>query len=238
MENKLRTIIISDIHGCISEFQELLKTVSYNPAQDRCILLGDLIDRGPDSVGVVRMAREMNLECVMGNHELKFLKWYKNRNSRSDVLDNKDFYSHFSDDDINYIFKLPSYIKYNNTIMVHGGVKANKSITEQSSNDLSYLRYIDSNGNFISMTKVQELGKEAIGAYFWTEFWRGPESVVYGHHVHSYKDPLIEEVAPNIFCYGLDTGCCFGGRLTALILETKEIVQIQAKETYYKSRIK
>ncbi len=46
---------------------------------------------------------------------------------------------------------------------------------------------------------------------------------------------LIEEFQPGVKCYGLDTGCCFGGKLTAMVLETKEIFQVKAKEVYVKS---
>lgn len=232
-----RTIIVGDIHGCISEFDELLETISYSSSNDRLILLGDLIDRGPDSVGVVRKAREMGIECVMGNHEQKFLKWYKNAGSRIDVYDKEHFYSDFSNEDINYIANMNNYIKVDNNIIVHAGLKPNIDITKQNKEDLLHIRYTDIDLNGIALSKVEKLGKEAVGAYFWTEFWKGPENVIYGHNVNSLSVPLIEEVAPNIFCYGLDTGCCFGGYLTALILETKEIIQIKAKQTYYKSRL-
>lgn len=232
-----RTICISDIHGCIDEFEELLKKISYNKKSDRIILLGDLIDRGPDSLAVVQKARQMNLECVMGNHEYKFLKWYRSSGSRADVYDKKDYYSEFMNEDINYISNMPTYIKLdNNVVVVHAGLKPGISISAQSKDDLMYLRYTDSQRKFISLKKIANIGVEAAGAHFWTEFWTGPESVVYGHNVHSMTDPLIEEVSPGVMCYGLDTGCCFGGRLTALILETKEIVQVQAKETYYTAK--
>lgn len=239
METK-RHIIVGDIHGCIEEFDELRKLVSYNKETDKLILLGDLIDRGPDSVGVVRRARELNLDCVVGNHELKYLKWYKSYGSRVDVFDKKNHYTEFSDEDVNYIFRMPTYIKVNsqNTIVVHAGLKPGIPLEKQSKDDLCYLRYTDSDRKFISLKKINSMGKDAVGARFWTEFWYGPESVVYGHNVHSYENPLIEVVAPDVVCYGLDTGCCFGGRLTALILESKEIVQVQAKRTYYQSDYK
>ncbi len=232
-----RTIVVGDIHGCIDEFDELVKTLSYNKAKDRLILLGDLIDRGPDSVAVVKRAREMDLECVMGNHEHKFLKWFKSFGSSNDVYDRKSHYTQFSDEDVNYISRMDSYIKVpeQNIIIVHGGLRPGIRLENQRKDDLFYLRYTDSDRNFISLKKISRLGKEATGAHFWTEFWYGPESVVYGHNVHSYETPLIEEVFPGVTCYGLDTGCCFGGRLTAMLLETKEIVQVQAKRTYYKS---
>ena len=229
-----RTILVGDIHGCIDEFEELLTTISYDRLTDRLILLGDLIDRGPASAEVVRRARELDLECVMGNHEFQFMKWYR---SNKQVYDTKPHYGQLSDEDVSYIARMPSYIKLDNAIAVHAGLRPNLDIEKQTKNDCLFLRYTDINGNFISLTKIHELGKEALGAHFWTEFWKGPESIIYGHNVHSFSDPLIEEVMPGVTCYGLDTGCCFGGKLTALILETKQIIQIPAKRIYYQSRI-
>lgn len=234
VKNKSRTIIVGDIHGCIDEFEELVQTLKYNKKSDRLILLGDLIDRGPNSLAVVQKARKMDLECVMGNHEHKFLKWWKSSGTRVDVYDRNDYYSKFTDEDVNYIFQMPTYIKLeDNIVVVHAGVKPGISISNQEKNDLITLRYVDSQQNFISLKKIYKFGKEAMNAHFWTEFWQGPESIIYGHNVHSMTDPLIEEVSPGVICYGLDTGCCFGGRLSAMILETKEIIQIQAKRTYY-----
>lgn len=234
METK-RTIFVGDVHGCIDEFNELLKKLSYDPKNDRLILLGDLIDRGPDSVAVVRKAREMKLECVMGNHEHKYVKWFRTQGTRVDVYDKKAFYNDLLDQDISYIQDMPLYIELDDVVAVHAGLKPGISISNQTKDDLMYLRYTDSDRKFISLKKINKLGKEATGAKFWTEFWQGPKSVVYGHNVHSYENPLIEEVAPGVTCYGIDTGCCFGGRLTALIWETKEIVQVQAKRAYYTS---
>lgn len=231
-----RHIIVGDIHGCIDEFDELIKTISYDPEKDKIILLGDLIDRGPDSVGVVKRARELKLACVMGNHEYKFIKWYNSVNSRNDVYDRLPHYTKFSDEDVNYINHMSSYIKIKqDAVAVHAGLRPGISLSEQKKDDLYYIRFMDANSKFISLKKIAKIGKTAAGAHFWTEFWKGPESVIYGHNVDSYEDPLIETVAPGVTCYGLDTGCCFGGKLTALIWETKEIIQIRAKDIYYKS---
>jgi bis(5'-nucleosyl)-tetraphosphatase (symmetrical) len=234
METK-RHIFIGDIHGCLDEFNELMKKVSYNPNEDRLILLGDLIDRGPDSVGVIQRARELKLECVMGNHEHKFVKWFRSQGTRVDVYDRRDFYTKFTDQDIQYIQDMPTYIELHDVIAVHAGLKPGISMSSQTKDDCMYLRYTDLDRKFISLKKINKLGKEETGAIFWTQFWHGPKSVVYGHNVHSYETPLIEGIYPGVTCYGLDTGCCFGGRLTALIWETKEIVQVQAKRAYYQS---
>jgi bis(5'-nucleosyl)-tetraphosphatase (symmetrical) len=237
METKSRTVIISDIHGCIDEFTELLKLVNAKSSHVRVICLGDLIDRGPDSVAVVKLARKMNLESVMGNHDYKFLKWLKSvGDNNKDTIHSKFYYNQFSDKDINYIKNMKPYIKIDNFVIVHAGLRAGISLENQSKDDLFYIRYMDSNSKFISLKKISKLSREETGAHFWTEFWKGPESIIYGHNVHSMNTPLIEEVSPGVMCYGLDTGCCFGGNLTALILESKEIVQVKAKKIYCESK--
>lgn len=228
----LRTLVVGDIHGCLEEFDELLKKVQYNKSTDRLILVGDLIDRGPDSVGVVRRARELDLECTMGNHEYKFLRWFKGNKHYTAA----DHYAKFSDEDVSYINRMPYFIKVNEgTYVVHAGAKPGKPLEHQHKDDLLYLRFTDKDRKFISVKAVAKEGPEALGAIFWTSFWYGPENIIYGHHVHSETDPLIEEVIPGVKTYGLDTGCCFGGRLTCLVVETEEVVQVQAKKVYYKS---
>src|ERR1035437_2331668 len=118
-----RHIFVGDIHGCLVEFQELIKKLDYNPQEDRLILLGDLIDRGPDSVGVIRLAREMHLESVMGNHDHKFVKWFRSQGTRVDVYDRREHYTKFSDEDISYIINMPTYIELEDVIAVHAGLK-------------------------------------------------------------------------------------------------------------------
>src|SRR5271168_1227728 len=159
METK-RTIIVGDIHGCIDEFEELIETISYDPKMDRLILLGDLIDRGPDSIAVVKKAREMNLECVMGNHEHKFIKWFRSQGSRVDVYDRRDYYSKLSDQDIQYIVNMPTYIELDDVIVVHAGLKPGISLSSQTKDDLLYLRYTDYDRKFISLKKINKIGKE------------------------------------------------------------------------------
>lgn len=234
MEIKERTIIVGDIHGCLEEFELLLEELSYNPNKDRLILLGDLIDRGPFSFEMVRRAREMNLECVIGNHEFKFLKWHKTAGSRADVYDKKDFYDKFSQEDLDYIYKMPTYIKLDDAVVVHAGLKPGIAISAQSKDDLMYLRYTDLNRKFISLKKIHKIGVKEAGAYFWTDFGPFESNVIYGHHVHSMTEPLVTKYSNGTACYGIDTGCCFGGKLSALIWETKEVVQIKAKKEYFK----
>lgn len=232
--NKSRTMFISDVHGCLEEFNELIEKLNYNPNNDRLILLGDLIDRGPDSLAVVKKAISMNLECVRGNHEHKFIKWFRSQGSKVDVYDRKDYYQQFSDQEINYIMNMPTYIELEDVIAIHAGLKPGISISNQSKEDLMYLRYTDQDRKFISLKKIGEFGKEKTEAKFWTEFGPfGKKYIVYGHQV--WNEPRIDRFADGSMCIGIDTGCCFGNALTAFILETQEFVQVQAKKIYYQS---
>jgi bis(5'-nucleosyl)-tetraphosphatase (symmetrical) len=63
----------------------------------------------------------------------------------------------------------------------------------------------------------------------WAEAWTGPENVVYGHFPQRLDLPKRDEPAPRVVCLGIDTGCVYGGRLTALVLPTGEIVQVPSR---------
>src|ERR1035437_5440147 len=132
-----RTIIIGDIHGSISEYKEILNLVDYKSPNVRIILLGDQIDRGEDSNACIALSRELKIECVMGNHEQKFLLWL--RGDRKPTP-NKPHYLKFSNKDIEYISSMPTYIKVGNTIVVHAGLRAGVSLSNQTENDLLHIR--------------------------------------------------------------------------------------------------
>ena len=222
----MQTIIISDIHGCIEEFNELLNITNYKFG-DHVILLGDLLDRGNDSLGVVRKAREINAQCLVGNHELNYYKWLANKSSKL----KKDYYSKLNKDDVLFLTHFSNYIIKDNFIFVHAGFKPNIPISIQRIEDITKTTFLNLRGQHLSLKRAKELGKKK--AFYWTDFWTGPESIVFGHHAFSYKSPLMQMNVPGVMIYGLDNGCCFGGRLTALVLETREIFQVQAKRIYY-----
>ena len=138
-----KTCVIGDIHGTLHEFQEILQLLDYKSSHVRIILLGDLIDRGKYSAECVKLARELNITSVKGNHEQKFLKWYRSQGSRVDVYDSKNYYSQLSDADITYITNMPSYIELDKTIIVHAGLKPGIPLNKQRDDDLLYLRYTD-----------------------------------------------------------------------------------------------
>jgi hypothetical protein len=232
MKDKRRMIIVSDVHGCIEEFREILDLVNYKSPNVRIILLGDLLDRGPESAKCVKLARELDLECVKGNHEVKFLKWYKGNKH----FDYPKYYDKFSDDDINYINRMPLYVKLAEDFWIlHAGVKPGIPLEKQKANDLTYLRYNDPDGKFVSVKKVAR--GEAPEAVFWTAYGSFGATIVYGHEVHSLTDIRVDKFDDQTACWGVDTGACFGGRLSAISFQDGkyvDLVQVQAKKEYAK----
>ena len=76
MEKQL--VIVGNLHGCIEELDELLKKISYDPNRIELLFIGDLVDRGPDSIGCVRRAMELGAQCIKGDHKhLRFRKHAK-----------------------------------------------------------------------------------------------------------------------------------------------------------------
>jgi hypothetical protein len=234
----VRTIVIGDVHGCLEELDELLLRLQHRKGADRLVLAGDLVDRGPDPVGVVRRARELGALGVLGNHEEKLLRWrkhealvrsrpgYKNpmeavspeRRRQHEALDALD---------LDYLAALPVYLRLDaRWLVVHGGFLPGRPIEKQKPTMIVRVRRVDAAGAFVG------LGDEGPDSVPWATRWPGPESVVYGHEVHDLANPRRDEPRPGVVCHGIDTGCCFGGRLTALVLPAEELVQVPARRAY------
>lgn len=238
----MRTIFIADIHGCLEEFRELLELVTYKQGNDRLILLGDLVDRGPDPIGVVRLAQEIQAELIQGNHENKHIRYRKHEKANDSgkknpvVLFPKIQAEHalLSDQDLEWMEKAPAMIRVSpNLIAVHAGLETAYSADNQRVEILNRIRYVNGEGRMVSL-KHQEIDQPK-ESYLWATKWKGPESVIYGHAIHSLKLPRIDTFEGGL-CVGLDTGCVFGGRLSAFILEETgewSISQVQAKKRYY-----
>src|SRR5574337_1338602 len=118
MEKQRRTIGIGDVHGCLEELKALLAQCAHDPTQDRVIIAGDLVDRGPDSAGVVGYVREQGFECVMGNHDDKHVRMHRhmtvkrtNPNYRIPMrafgTDKLSVFNSLSDEDFEWMARLP-----------------------------------------------------------------------------------------------------------------------------------
>lgn len=238
---KKLAVAVGDVHGCLDEFKELLNVLQYKKEQMRLVLLGDLMDRGPDSVGVVRLVRELGLECIKGNHEDKHLRWRKhevksaktgkenpmNKMAKRDDQANKSL----SDEEIGWMDSLPVKLDLENGFWaVHAGCEPYQALDKQAHAQLMRVRFVNEKGKAVSLMPDKTAPP---GSTYWTELWQGPESIVYGHCVHSLEQVRVDVINDKIKCVGIDTGCCFGGHLTAVVFEEDlKFVQVKAKETY------
>lgn len=232
-------IIIGDPHGCIDEFNQLLDKLNYDRAKHRVIIVGDLVDRGNDPVGLVKQIRksEGEFECVFANHEEKILRWYKHEEIRKlagkenpvRVSDQRrEEWKALSQKDLNWIAKLPLKIHIkDNWYVVHAGMEPGIEFDKQDIERIIRIRYVDDNGLYVKMKNREP----PPGSFFWAERWNQPYNIVFGHNV--FPEPRIFKNNNNI-CVGIDTGCVYGGYLTAYNVERGEFTQIKAKKVYYK----
>jgi bis(5'-nucleosyl)-tetraphosphatase (symmetrical) len=240
-----RVICIGDIHGCLQEFKELLHQVSFVRGTDRLVLVGDLMDRGPFPVECVRLARELGAESVLGNHEEAHIRFRKHEAKRA-ATGKKNPMKPFtevraqqslalSDEDLAWFNDMPQILQIaDNLLVVHAGFEPAFPASQQSSAVIR-VRYVDPDGEMVGYEEGSL--EQPANTVYWATRWTGPESVIYGHAVHSFEDPRVDVFIGGA-CYGIDTGCTFGGRLTAAIVidgRVTDFVQVQAHERYYTS---
>ena len=212
----MRTLIIGDIHGCLYEFEDLLEKMNFKEGNDRLILLGDLINKGPYPLEVLKKARELQCEVVLGNHEWSFLqqaygKRQENREFRNLLKDMKEEFSSW----VGWIENFPLFIEDEDFIVVHGGIVPSFELSQTPAHLITRIRTWDGLG--------RDLSCESNPA--WYDLYTGEKLVVFGHWA---KRGL--NVQKNVI--GLDSGCVYGNKLSGLALPERKIYQVSARETY------
>ncbi|MFD5099129.1 polynucleotide kinase-phosphatase [Streptomyces albidochromogenes] len=225
--------IIGDIHGCRSELETLLGTLGYvdgsHPDGRTAVFVGDLVDRGPDSPGVLRRVMGMvasgDALCVPGNHENKLGRYLKGRNVQHthglaetiEQLEKED--DAFKEQVREFIDGLVSHyvLDGGNLVVCHAGLPE-KYHGRTSGRVRSHALYGDTTG------ETDEFGLPV--RYPWAEDYRGRAAVVYGHT----PVPNTSWIN-NTIC--LDTGAVFGGKMTALRWPERELVDVPAEKVWY-----
>ncbi|WP_413252305.1 polynucleotide kinase-phosphatase [Streptomyces lydicus] len=235
--------IIGDIHGCRSELETLLGRLGYGLVRDAlgrsvdavhpegrtAVFVGDLVDRGPDSPGVLRLVMGMvgagHALCVPGNHENKLGRYLKGRKVQAthglaetiEQLDKED--EAFRAEVGAFIQGLVSHyvLDGGGLVVCHAGLPE-KYHGRTSGRVRSFALYGDTTG------ETDEFGLPV--RYPWAEDYRGRAAVVYGHTPTPRAGWLN-----NTIC--LDTGCVFGGAMTALRWPERELVDVPAERVWY-----
>ncbi|AVZ38257.1 MULTISPECIES: polynucleotide kinase-phosphatase [unclassified Dietzia] len=235
--------VIGDVHGCPLELEELLERLGYtlerdqagraidarHPESRRVVFVGDLVDRGPDSPGVLRLAMGMvdagTALCVSGNHEAKLAKALGRGTVRA-THGLQQTLDQLATEEASFVARTRAFcdglvahyvLDDGDLVVAHAGLKE-KYHGRASGRVRAFALFGDTSG------ETDEFGLPV--RYPWADDYRGSATVLYGH------TPVTEtEWVNNTMC--LDTGCVFGGSLTALRYPERETVAVAARDTYY-----
>ena len=236
--------IIGDVHGCGDELVELFVKLRYektaagaysHPAGRKAVFVGDLVDRGPKIPQVVRLVKAMvdagDALCVPGNHDIKFVRAVRGKNVQiahglADSL--KQFeefekeHAGFSKSAADFLNDLVSHYVLDDgkLVVAHAGMKEEMQ-GRGSGKVREFALYGETTG------ETAEYGLPV--RYNWAAEYRGKAMVVYGHTPVAEPEWLNRTI-------NIDTGCVYGGKLTALRYPERELVSVPAQRTYYESR--
>lgn len=213
--SSLKVFFVGDVHGCFNELMLLLKKAEYNPRNHRLILLGDLINKGPDSFKVLSWVYKNNIEAILGNHEWNFINAIEQQLPLSAPLKKlkQDMGLKFQNY-LSWIKSWPVYIEEQNFLAVHGGIVPNEHPSQSNVKDLVNIRTWAGKGK--SMKDVRFPA--------WHDLYTGSKLIIYAHWA---KQGL--KIKKNSI--GLDTACVYGGKLTGIFLPEKQLVQVSFQST-------
>ena len=229
---KARVIIIGDVHGCFDELLALLDACDFNAHTDTVILVGDLVNKGPKSAEVVAAARERGFFAVRGNHDDSSLFGRERRDAaraRGEALANDDKYSwtdQLSEADLAFLRELPYTLALPTlgAMVVHAGLVPGVPLEAQELAAMYTMRnLIKSDGLGAVRATWSDKAKQGVP---WAGEWPSDEPhVFFGHDV---KRGL--QLYPH--ATGLDTGCCYGKSLSAMIVPERRLMQVSAHAMY------
>jgi serine/threonine protein phosphatase 1 len=215
-----RIIAVGDIHGCHDEFAELLNRLVLTP-EDQLILLGDLVNRGPNSVRVIELARTHRARALLGNHERRLLECRRTGDRSGLKETDSATLAELGPADWTYLegMTLTHELPDLNTVFVHGGFLPGQPWQKQPADVVTRIQVVDREGRPRKRADCPE-------GELWADLWSGPPFVVYGHTPR----PDIYKLKWSV---GIDTGCAMGGCLTAFILPERRFIQVKARRRYY-----
>ncbi len=229
-----RSVIIGDVHGCLDELTRLLEALE-TTADDRVFFVGDLVARGPDTLGVLALCRRIGARSVRGNHEARLLAAHRaQQNGKRRRLSNVHYplLKRLGPADWDYIESLPLWIDLpeHDLRIVHAGVLPSRPFEQQDEWTLTHVRSLDADGRASDKSDFAP----------WAAAYSAGPHIVFGHNSR-----VGLQLQPN--ATGIDTGCVYGGQLTALVLaegqrvpaitERRAVLRsVAARQTHYAGR--
>jgi hypothetical protein len=216
MRSLSRTIVVGDVHGCYDELSALMERVGLGAA-DRVVCVGDLVAKGSQSRKVLELfMSDARFTSVIGNHDRALLEYWKGIRKKKDLKpsqkrcakeleEGRERYAAFLE-------SLPPYLDLGSHVVVHAGLRPGLRLEWQSIDDLTALRTLG-------------LDRESREGTPWYEVYDGDKTALFGH----WPAPAPRRGPRAI---GLDTGCVYGHRLTAYVVETDEFHSVPALRAY------
>lgn len=204
----MRRIFVGDIQGCLGPLKALLEAAAFRPGTDVLHPVGDMVNKGPDSHGVLRLLMGLDARPVLGNHDFKWLE--KVQSNDPSVKQQKD-----------WLRSQPIVRVFDDVVVVHAGLHPKwteeelSSLTDEQKSYAITVRYCDPEGN----KPPEDWPPPDLPYRPWHHYYHGKKRVVFGHWARQglyVTDKVI----------GLDSGCVYGGLLSAWIAEEDGIVQV------------
>jgi len=201
-----KTFVVGDIHGCLGMLKRLMDDISWEPSKDRLIFIGDYIDRGEDSRGVIEFVSALrkdsqNVQCLIGNHEQMLFDYLSGEDTQTYILNgggatlmSYDRARQSKEDPLippshlEFLSSLVSMIELDDYYIVHAGFRPHVPIKDQTLFDMIWIR-----NDFL--LSEYDFGKV----------------VIFGHT--PFNNPVVMKNK-----MGIDTGAVYGNRLTCLEL--------------------
>ncbi|KAE8386343.1 Metallo-dependent phosphatase-like protein [Aspergillus alliaceus] len=252
-----RLIFIGDVHGCKVELGRLLEETSFNPDADHLIFTGDMINKGPDSLGVVELARQYSASCVRGNHEDRVLSLRHNMiaaNTMGDeFLDDANLHRgqytrerklarEMSDEQAEWLDTCPVVLNVGQikgmgqVVVVHAGLVPGVELDKQDPYSVMNMLTVDTD------THVPSASRKGTK---WTKLFNKHQTLLSESLLETFENPesMLTTViyghdsktslALKTYTKGIDTACVRGGKLTALVVGTggkQNLVQVKCND--------
>lgn len=220
----MRTLIVGDVHGCKDELEELVDRFGFVYGKDRLFQTGDMISRGPDSLGALEFAQDLGMRSVLGNQEARLLRILAECPMIRSWKDNEflDRMGNCAVQIASIVRHWPVWIEEDDFFLVHAGFQP--GIADPELMDPHIMLHVRTwAGLGCDMENMEHPP--------WYECWQWSKTIVFGHWA---AQGLIVKAGLR----GLDTGCVNGGMLTGWCPEENRLYQVRARKQYYMKTVK